>query len=194
MRLGKKASQYTLVNEVLYKRSFSLPLLRCLNPYEAEYAFREVHEGVCGSHISARTLAHKVLKQGYYWPNMYKDATQFVQRCKKCQFFAHLIYQPTEELTTLIAPWPFAQWGLDLLGPYMKGVGSVTHLIVGVDYFMKWVEARPLSSLTSKKVEDFVFSSIICRYGISNQIVADNGTQFNYSSFRDFYSSYGIKL
>ncbi|GKV12017.1 hypothetical protein SLEP1_g23223 [Rubroshorea leprosula] len=78
MRLRKKASRYTLVNEVLYKRSFSLPLLRCLNSYEAEYTLREVHEGVCGSHIGARTLAHKVLRQGYYWPNMYKDATQFV--------------------------------------------------------------------------------------------------------------------
>ncbi|GKV48818.1 hypothetical protein SLEP1_g55610 [Rubroshorea leprosula] len=168
MRLRKKASRYTLVNEV--------------------------HKGVCESHIGARTLAHKVLRQGYYWPNMYKDATQFVQRCQRCQFFAHLIHQPAEELTTLLAPWPFAQWGLDLLGPFIKGVGGVTHLIVGVDYFMKWVEARLLSCLTSKRVENFVFSSIICRYGIPNEIVADNGTQFNCSSFRDFYSSYGIKL
>ncbi|GKU96885.1 hypothetical protein SLEP1_g10067 [Rubroshorea leprosula] len=194
MRLRKKASQYILVNDVLYKRSFSLPLLRCLTPYEAEYALREVHEGVCGSHIGARTLAHKVLRQGYYWPNMYKDTTQFVQRCQKCQFFAHLIHQPAEELTILIAPWPFAQWGLDLLGPFMKGVGGVTHLIIGVDYFTKWVETQALSSLTSKKVEDFVFSSIICRYRISSQIVADNGTQFNCSSFQDIYSNYGIKL
>ncbi|GKV43074.1 hypothetical protein SLEP1_g50414 [Rubroshorea leprosula] len=162
MKLRKKASWYTLVDEVLYKRSFSLPLLQCLNPYEAVYALREVHEGVCGSHVGARTLAHKVLRQGYYWPNMYKDATHFVQKCLKC--------------------------------PFVKGVGGVTHLVVGVDYFTKWVEARPLSSLTSKKVVDFVFSSIIYRYEILNQIVADNGTQFNCSSFRDFCSSYGIKL
>ncbi|GKV11390.1 hypothetical protein SLEP1_g22653 [Rubroshorea leprosula] len=156
MKLRKKASWYTLVNGVLYKRSFSLPLLRCLNPYETEYALRE--------------------------------------RCPKYQFFAHLTHQPAEELTNFVAPWPFAQWGLDLLGPFVKGVGGVTHLIVGVNYFTKWVEARPLSSLTSKKVEDFVFNSIICRYGIPNQIVADNGTQFNCTSFRDFCSSYEIKL
>ncbi|GKV18385.1 hypothetical protein SLEP1_g28780 [Rubroshorea leprosula] len=168
MKLRKKASRYTLVDGALYKRSFSLPLLRCLNPYEAEYALREVHEGVCRSHVGARTLAHKVLRQGYYWPNMHKDATYFVQKCPKCQFFAHLTYQPAEELTNLVTPWPFAQWGLDLLGPFVKGVGVVTHLIVGVDYFTK--------------------------YGIPNQIVTDNGTQFNCSSFRDFCSSYGIKL
>ncbi|GKV48676.1 hypothetical protein SLEP1_g55478 [Rubroshorea leprosula] len=96
MKLRKKSSRYTLVDGVLYKRSFSLPLLRCLNSYEAEYALREVHEGVCESHIGARTLAHKVLKQA-------------------------------KELTNLVAPWPFAQWGLDLLGPFMKGFTSVYH-------------------------------------------------------------------
>ncbi|GKV10869.1 hypothetical protein SLEP1_g22179 [Rubroshorea leprosula] len=135
MKLRKKASRYTLVDGVLYKRSFSLPLLRCLSPYEVEYALREVHEGVCGSHVGARTLAHKVLRQGYYWPNMYKDATYFVQKCLKCQFFAHLTHQPAEELASLVAPWPFAQWGLDLLGPFVKGVGGVTHLL---DHLQIW--------------------------------------------------------
>ncbi|GKV15754.1 hypothetical protein SLEP1_g26507 [Rubroshorea leprosula] len=194
LKLRRKASRYTLLDGILYKRSYSLPLLRCLTPYEAEYALREVHEGVCGSHVRARTLAHKVLRQGYYWPNMQEDAARFVQKCQKCQFFAHLTHQPAEELRNLVAPWPFAQWGLDLLGPFVKGVGGVTHLVVAVDYFTKWVEARPLSSLTSRRIEDFVFSAIICRYGIPNQIVTDNGPQFNCTSFRDFYYNYGIKL
>ncbi|GKV33929.1 hypothetical protein SLEP1_g42365 [Rubroshorea leprosula] len=194
LKLRRKASRYTLLDGILYKRSYSLPLLRCLTPYEAEYALREVHEGVCGSHVGAQTLAHKVLCQGYYWPNMQEDAAQFVQKCQKCQFFAHLTHQPAKELRNLVAPWPFAQWGLDLLGPFVKGVGGVTHLVVAVDYFTKWVKARPLSSLTLRRIEDFVFSAIICRYGIPNQIVTDNGPQFNCTSFRDFCSSYGIKL
>ncbi|GKV13892.1 hypothetical protein SLEP1_g24854 [Rubroshorea leprosula] len=115
--MWRKVSRYTLLDRMLYKRSYSLPLLHCLTPYEAEYALHEVHEGVCGSHIRARTLAHKVLDQGYYWPNMQEDAKEYVQ---KCQFFAHLTHQPTEELTNLVAPWPFAQWGIDLLGPFVK--------------------------------------------------------------------------
>ncbi|GKV13259.1 hypothetical protein SLEP1_g24299 [Rubroshorea leprosula] len=160
LKLRRKASRYTLLDGILYKRSYSLPLLYCLTSYEAEYALHEVHEGVCGSHVGARTLAHK----------------------------------PAEELRNLVAPWPFAQWGLDLLGPFVKGVGGVTHLVMVVDYFTKWVEARPLSGLTSRRIEDFVFSAIICRYGIPNQIVTDNGPQFNCTSFRDFCSSYGIKL
>ncbi|GKV35996.1 hypothetical protein SLEP1_g44183 [Rubroshorea leprosula] len=194
MKLRRKASRYTLVGDILYKRSYSLPLLRCLTPYEAEYALREVHEGVCGNHVGARTLAHKVLRQGYYWLNMQEDAKKFVQRCQKCQFFAHLTHQAAEELTSLTAPWPFAQWGIDLLGPFVKAVGGATHLVVAVDYFTKWVEARPLSCLTLRRIEDFLFSSVICKYGIPNQIIADNGPQFNCNSFRDFCSSYGIKL
>ncbi|GKU90867.1 hypothetical protein SLEP1_g4811 [Rubroshorea leprosula] len=194
MQLRKKASQCTLVDGVLYKKSYSLHLLHCLTPYEIEYTLRKVHEGVCGNHIGARTMAHKVLRQGYYWPIMQEDAKKYVQKCQKCQFFAHLTHQPTEELTTLVAPWPFAQWGIDLLGPFIKGTRGVTHLVITIDCFIKWVEARPLSSLTSRKIEDFVFSSIIFRYEIPNQVVADNELQFNCTSFKDFCSNYRIKL
>ncbi|GKV41396.1 hypothetical protein SLEP1_g48938 [Rubroshorea leprosula] len=138
--------------------------------------------------------SHKVLWQGYYWPNMQENAKQFVQRCQKCQFFAHLTHQPAKELTSMVAPWPFAQWGINLLGPFVKAIKGSTHLVVAVDYFTKWVEAQPLSFLTSRRIEDFLFSSVICRYGISNQVIADNGPQFTCNSFKGFCSSNGIKL
>ncbi|GKV34071.1 hypothetical protein SLEP1_g42492 [Rubroshorea leprosula] len=64
MKLWRKASWYTLVDDVFYKRSYSLPLLRCLTPYEAQYALREMHEGVCENHVGAWTLARKVLRKG----------------------------------------------------------------------------------------------------------------------------------
>ncbi|GKV17105.1 hypothetical protein SLEP1_g27649 [Rubroshorea leprosula] len=60
--------------------------------------------------------------------------------------------------------------GIDLMGPFVKGVEGVTHLVVVVDYFTKWVEARPLSNLTLKKIEDFIFSSIICSRIVPNSV------------------------
>ena len=60
------ALHYTLVGEQLYKRSFSLPLLKCLLSFEAKYALQEVHDGLCGNHLKGRMLAHKILQQGYY--------------------------------------------------------------------------------------------------------------------------------
>ena len=60
------SARYVLLNEVLYKRGFSQPYLRCLSPYEANYMLREVHEGACGNHLGARSLIHKVVRAGYY--------------------------------------------------------------------------------------------------------------------------------
>ena len=108
-KLRIRVARYILINDVLYKKSFSLPYLRCLGSEEAQYALREIHEGICGQHIGGRSLSHKALRQGYYWPIMKKDSASFVQRCDKCQRFAKIIHQPPEELCSFAAPWPFSQ-------------------------------------------------------------------------------------
>ncbi|GAV66906.1 hypothetical protein CFOL_v3_10416, partial [Cephalotus follicularis] len=59
------SNHYLLREWVLYKRSFSFPMFRCLTPSEANYALREVHEGVCGNHTGGRTLSNKLLRHGY---------------------------------------------------------------------------------------------------------------------------------
>ena len=61
-----KSARYVLMDEVLYKRGFSQPYLRCLAPDEANYVLRQVHEGACGNHSEARSLVHKVVHVGYY--------------------------------------------------------------------------------------------------------------------------------
>ena len=85
-----------------------LPYLRCLTEDEANYPLREVHEGICGDHLGARSFTSKILIIGYYWPTMKKDAFAFVQVCDKCQRFANLTQIPTEVLTPITSSWPFA--------------------------------------------------------------------------------------
>ena len=111
-----------LIRDVLYKRGFSRPNLRCLSHEEADYVMREVHEGICGNHLGARLLVHKLIRAGYYWPIMLKDAQAYVKTCDKCQRFSNLIRQPSEELTPITAPWPFAQWRLDIMGPFLTAL------------------------------------------------------------------------
>ena len=65
-KLRIRAARYVLIDEVLYKRGFSQPYLRCLDPHEANYVLREIHEGACGNHSEARPLIHKVVRAGYY--------------------------------------------------------------------------------------------------------------------------------
>ncbi|KAK2999343.1 hypothetical protein RJ639_022750 [Escallonia herrerae] len=106
-----RSARYAIIESVLYKRSFTLPYLRCLTPTEADYALREVHEGICGQHLGARALAHKVLRQGYYWPTMQHDALEYTKKCDACQRFASIPKQAPNPLTMMKSPIPFAMWG-----------------------------------------------------------------------------------
>ena len=108
-KLRIKSAKYILMDEVLYKRGFSQPYLRCLVPDEANYVLREVHEGACSNHSGTRSLVHKVVRAGYYWPTVQADAKAYVKVCDQCQRFSNVLKQPLEYLTRMIASWPFAQ-------------------------------------------------------------------------------------
>ena len=93
----------------------------------------------------------------------------------------------------MTAPWPFAQWGLDIMGPFPTTIRQLKFLVVGIDYFTKWVEAKTLATITKKNVRNFVWKNIICRYGIPRVLVFNNGKQFDNDAFQDFCSQLGIK-
>ncbi|KAK3037284.1 hypothetical protein RJ639_029696 [Escallonia herrerae] len=156
--LRVKAARYALVDEVLYKKSFSLPYLRCLRPSESLYALQEVHEGICGQHLGGRTLAQKILRQGYYWPTIQKETIEFTRRCDKCQRFAPVTHTPVAPLTSVVSSLPFAMWGMDLLGPFPAASGQRRFVVVTIDYFTKWTEAESLAT-TSAKCEDFFWKN-----------------------------------
>uniref|UniRef100_A0A2N9GS26 Uncharacterized protein n=1 Tax=Fagus sylvatica TaxID=28930 RepID=A0A2N9GS26_FAGSY len=176
-RLKVRASRFLMLQGTLYKRGFSLPYLRCLAPDEANYVMREIHEGVCGDHSGARALQRKIVRAGYYWPSMKADTYQFVQHCDKCQRFANLLHSPPMELVPMTAPWPFAQWGLDIMGPLPIGRRQLRFLVVAIDYFTKWVEAEPLATITERNIQNFVWKTVICR-----QFSQELGIHNHYSS------------
>ena len=93
----------------------------------------------------------------------------------------------------MTAPWPFAQWGLEIMGPFPTALRQLKFLVVGIDYFTKWVEAEPLATITEKSIRTFIWRNLICKYRIPRMLVSDNGKQFDNSAFRDFCSEVGIK-
>ena len=192
-KIRVRSSRFTNHKGSLYKRGFFTPFLKCIAGEDTEYVLREVHEGICGNHIGARALAGKVLRQGYYWPTMLKDATNLVKRCRICQEHAKVSRLPAEPLTSITSPWPFQQWGLDILGPLPIGKGQCKFIIVAVDYFTKWAEAEPLATITEQKIRNFVWRAVVCRFGIPRALVSDNGKQFDNAKFRNFCAKLGIK-
>ncbi|CAL8991543.1 unnamed protein product [Prunus brigantina] len=188
------SARYLLLQGILYRRSHSLPLLRSVAPQQGDYILREIHEGACGDHSGSRSLAFKAVRQGYYWPSLHADATRIVQKCDPCQRFGSVPKVPAEPLSPMTSPWPFAQWGLDLIGPMPPGTGQVKFAVVAVDYFTKWTEAEALATITAAKIEHFVWKNILCRFGLPNAIVTDNGKQFDCSRFRNLCSRFNISI
>jgi len=151
------------------------------------------HTGICGLHFGARSMAKRVLRVGYYWPTIQTNGAEYVQKCKRCQEYGNLLHTQPEVLHSVTPPWPFAMWGTDMIGPFPFGKGQCKFLLVGVDYFTKWIEAEPLATIIAKKVQDFVWKNIICRFGVPHTIVTDNGRQFTNRGLVDFYEGLNIR-
>nr|KYP63982.1 Transposon Ty3-I Gag-Pol polyprotein [Cajanus cajan] len=93
----------------------------------------------------------------------------------------------------MMSAWPFSQWGMDILGPFPPAKGQLKFLLVAIDYFTKWIEACPLTKITTENVQRFTWRNIICRFGIPHTLVTDNGRQFIAQGFEDFLRGLGIK-
>ena len=110
---------------------------------------------------------------------MQKKAQEYVKKCNQCQRFAPNIHQPEGVLNSLSSPWPFAQWGLDIVGPFPKAVGNKKYLLVCTNYFTKWVEAEPLANIRDVNVKRFIWKNIVTRFRVPYVLISDNGLQFD---------------
>ncbi|XP_014492447.1 uncharacterized protein LOC106754893 [Vigna radiata var. radiata] len=150
---SKRIARFTFIGDDLYRRGYTTPLLKCLSGEEAKYVMQELHHGICGSHSVKRTLRAKILRARFYWPAIEQDCKEFVQKCISCQSHGHDIRIPSSELMAIIAPWPFAQWGMDIVGPLPLAKGQCKYLLVAIDYFTKWIEAEALATISARKAE-----------------------------------------
>ncbi|XP_077222140.1 uncharacterized protein LOC143855983 [Tasmannia lanceolata] len=152
----QRAARFSLDGENLYKRSSTIPYLKCLRPSDAVYTLQETHEGICGEHLRGQDPGHQSAFKRPYWPTLRRDALDLVKKCERCQKFSPIIHQPAVSMAPIISPLPFAVWGMDILGPFPKASGRREFVVVAIDYFTKWVEAEPLAQI----IEQNRFTSV----------------------------------
>ena len=116
----RKAARYALHNGCLYKRSYLGLWLRCVTPKEGERILQEIHEGLCGAHVGYRMLVKKTLLLGYFWPTLRQDARLLLLCCLSYQHHAPEHHQSTNLMIPITSPWPFEQWGTDIIGPFPR--------------------------------------------------------------------------
>ncbi|XP_022019877.2 uncharacterized protein K02A2.6-like [Helianthus annuus] len=148
-RVKVKSRQYVLQGEILYKKGYLAPLLRCVGAEQSKYLIKEVHEGICRAHFGARTVVAELMNLGYFWPSMHRDTTEQLRKCDSCQIHAPVSKSPKHDLVPITSTWPFYKWGMDIIGPFPQ-----------------------------QKIIDFIWENIICRYGLPGVLVTDNGKQF----------------
>ncbi|GJV30592.1 reverse transcriptase domain-containing protein [Tanacetum coccineum] len=191
-RIRRTARRFELRNGVLYRRSFLQPWLRCVGPIQADYVLHEIHAGSCSMHSGPRSVVARALRSGYYWPTMHRDARDMIKKCNDCQVHRPIPRQPQQELTPITSPWPFHKWGIDIVGPFPVAAGGLKFLIVAIDYFTKWIEAKAVATITGNQVKRFVWDNIVCRFGLPGEIVSDNGKQFCDNPFKDWCARLSI--
>nr|GEX65289.1 reverse transcriptase domain-containing protein [Tanacetum cinerariifolium] len=149
--LQTKISQYVMEERVLFKRSYLMPMLWYVGSLQSNYVNREIHMGACNMHLKARSVVAKTIRQGYYWPTMHRDAKEEIRKCDSCQIHSPIPKLPKTLMTSIMAPWPFFQWEMDVLGLLTEAPGKIRFIIVAVDYFTKWIDAKPLAKTTGKE-------------------------------------------
>jgi hypothetical protein len=192
-RIQRRVGVYIIINSELYKRSVSGIFQKCIEPEEGMELLREIHQGECGHHASSRALVAKAFRHGFYWPMAKQNAEQLVKQCNGCQRFSKHRNTPAAALKTIPLTWPFAVWGLDMVGPFKTAPGGLTHLLVVVDKFTNWIKAKPIKKLNGLSTIKF-FNEIITRYGVPHSIITDNGTNFAKGAFANYCGQKGIRL
>ncbi|XP_070668799.1 uncharacterized protein [Malus domestica] len=181
------ATNYVMYQNELYRKGEDGLLLLCLGPQESARAITEVHEGICGAHQSGRKMRWLLRRHSYFLPRILKDCIEFARGCVQCQIHGPIQRVPAESLHSVIKPWPFRGWAMDVIGKITPSSGAAKHawVIVATDYFTKWVEAKSYAELTSKEVYDFVEEHIVTRFGVPETIITDNGTIFTAERFKE---------
>jgi transposase InsO family protein len=167
--------------------------MKCITPDEGCAILQDNHAGISGSHTGARSLVDRAYRQGFFWLTAVSDADSIVRQCEGCQFFARQKQVMSHQLHTIHITWPFSTWGVDLVSPFKKTKGGFTYIFVIVDKFTKWVEVKPATSITAAKVVEFI-KEIMYKFGVPNNIITDNGTQFIAREFKDFRADLCLKI
>ena len=138
-------------------------------------------------------MAHRAHTQVYYWPTMKSDAADYVRKCDRCQRQAPILRSSAQDRMSILSPWPFAQWGIDIVGPLPIASTRKKLLLVATYYFSKWIEVEAFNSIKDKDVTQFIWKNILYWFGIPRSMVIDNRPQFDSRVYRNFCQELKIK-
>ncbi|MCO5572882.1 hypothetical protein L7F22_026641 [Adiantum nelumboides] len=190
--ITRRAMKYVITGEHLYHKGVDGVMRRVLYQDEVFDCLKACHEEGCGGHFGVKITRNKVLDAHLMWPSMNRDVVHWCKSCHECQVYQKRKLMP-EPLKGIVSYGPFEKWGVDVIGP-LRGTRNGKHYILSaVDYMRKWPEAKASRGATSKDVCNFIFDCICCRFGVSLELVSDQGKEFRNDLIQDLVKNLEIK-
>nr|KYP35068.1 Transposon Ty3-I Gag-Pol polyprotein [Cajanus cajan] len=187
-----KSAHFTIEAGDLFKKGFSTPLLKCLNPDQAQYVMDEIHRGICGMHSGARSMATRVIRAGLSHFLVLHFNCIYLTKYGIDQIWHHCRGPSVSVKGCVAVCYLFLLCSVVTNATINQWNSNSKFLLVGIDYFTKWIEAEPLAKITAANVQKFTWKKIICRYGLPQAITTDNGKQFIDKNFEQFLKQLGI--
>src|SRR6266511_4085966 len=150
--------------------------LKVLKRNEIEPILSLAHEHLLSGYFGLEATLNK-LKERYYWPKMKNNVKSYIQTCDQYQRREKTTDE--NELHSIKIKELFYQWGIDIVGPLTETSRGNKYIVVAIDYFTKYPEARALSNANAKSVANFIYKDIICRHECPRRIISDRRTHFN---------------
>src|SRR6266498_5090706 len=146
--IEKYHDKYKIKEEKLIKIK-SNKELKVLKRNEMEFILSLSHEHPLSGYFELEATLTK-LKERYYWPKMKNDVKSYIQTCDQCQKCGKITDE--NELYSIKIKEPFYQWGIDIVGPLTETSRENKYIVVAINYFTKYPEARALTNANAKSV------------------------------------------
>jgi len=159
---------------------------------EGMQIIQKCHSSPYGGHYGVFHTHAKIWPSGFFWPTIYEDTKDFIQRCGPCKRHRNITTRDAMPLTNYLQIELFDVWGIDYMGPFVKS-RNYEYILVAVDYVSKWVEAMPCKKADSRHSKNMFEEIIFPRIGTPRMVISDGGTHFTDKKFHLFLQNQGIR-
>nr|CAN79122.1 hypothetical protein VITISV_011712 [Vitis vinifera] len=161
------------------------------NAQDRKHFFAKIHAYYWEEPFLFRYCADQIIRK-FTWPSLFKDAHIMCRSCDRCQRLGKLTKRNQMPMNPILIVELFDVWGIDFMGPFPMSFGN-SYILVGVDYFSKWVETIPCKQNDHRVVLKFLKENIFSRFGVPKAIISDGGAHFCNKPFEALLAKYGVK-
>src|SRR6266540_2903758 len=133
------------------------------------------HDNPTLAHQGAEVMRQQINKR-YVWKGMISDIKEYVKSCYECQRRGGP--KKNNQKRTIVPMDIFERWGIDIVGPLLQTEDGYRYIIVAMDYFSRWPEARLFTHANARQVAKFIYKEIICRFSASRVLKRNRGKHF----------------